>query len=486
MRQTIFGRSSPDEPWIRPAVLWVLLLLIVEAVLVLTIAIEPRTTVGLVGALAGALLVLERPLVGVVLLIAARLLSTGALVFVRIGKMGIGPFEPVLLLCLGALTFYAIFHRTRIWAAFPWKAPFLALVALTGVSIFWNTNSKDAITELIPMALIMANALVILTFVRTWQDLRLVLLAWVGTCILVGILNQFSSQLTFLDTASFKAAEGGGRSTGLGQQPNWYAMNLMFIIPTTFGLALVERARWLRISLIIAGAWIFYSMLQSGSRGGAYATMIGGVLVSFAHPSFRKWFSRLGVATVIGGGFIVLSDLSAAKAITRVTSNALVLTQNYRFWNWEVCWNMFQDTFGLGIGAGGYEDLLPSYNYYVSQSLYDYPHGIFWQMLAHFGLPGLVILAWLILTIFWMSREVIRLTKGTVAEIIAWTMPAAMLAYFAWSFVEFTISDKPFWEFLTLYTVLYLLAKRAEKGEITIPAWDRRTDFLRARPATQP
>lgn len=481
MRQ-FFGRTSADEPLISSRVVWAVLILALEVVLASTIAVDYRVTVGLVGAVAGALMVLERPLLGVILLIAARLLSTGALVFFRVGKMGIGPFEPALLLCLAALAFYAIFHRTRVWVGFPWRLPFLALMGLTAASIFWNTNAKDAISELIPMALIMANALVILSFVRTWSDFRYVLYAWIGTCVLIGMLNEVSGQLTFLQTASFKAAEGGGRSTGLGQQPNWYAMNLMFIIPTTFGLALVERARWLKLLLVVAGGWIFFSMLGSGSRGGAYASLIGGGLVALAHPSFRKWFTRLSVAAVVLGIFIVLGDLNSAKAITRVTSNALVLTQNYRFWNWEVCLTMFRDTFGLGIGAGGYEDLLPSYNYYVSQSLYDYPHGIFWEMLAHYGVLGLLIMAWLIMTIVWMSREVIRLTRGTMAEVVAWTMPAAMLGYFAWSFVEFTIIDKPFWEFLALYTALYLVAQRASKGEGSIPPWTSRFALLGSAP----
>lgn len=464
-------RTLPDT-WRWAA--WGLLVLAVELLLVGTIAVEPLFSVGLVVACAGALAVLERPLLGVLLLIVARLLSTGALVFFRIGKMGIGPFEPALLLCLGALVFHAVFHRRTVWVAFPWKAPLLGFMALTAVSVFWNQSAKDAVADLIPMGLVLANALVILVFIRRYSDFRLLLLVWVAACVLIGILNQFSAQLTFLQTAAFKAAAGGGRSTGLGQQPNWYAMNLMFIIPTAFGLALVERGRLLKLALIGAGGFIFYSMLQSGSRGGAYATLIGGMLVALAHPVFRKWFLRIGIASVALGGFIIAADIGSARALTRVTSNALVLTQNYRFWNWEVCWKMFQDTYGLGIGAGGYEDLLPSYNYYVAQSLYDYPHGIFWEQLAHFGVPGLMMLGWLLAAIFRMSSEVIRLTRGTEAEVVAWTMPAAMLGYFAWSFVEFTLIEKPFWEFLAAYTALLMIARRAAQGEEALPAWDRR------------
>jgi hypothetical protein len=70
-----------------------------------------------------------------------------------------------------------------------------------------------------------------------------------------------------------------------------------------------------------------------------------------------------------------------------------------------------------------------------------------------------------------MAFDLGRMAKGTEAEVFAWTMPAAMLGYFAWSFVEFTLTEKPFWEFLSLYTALYLIVKRLHDDGERIPAW---------------
>lgn len=454
---------------------WLPLILVIELVFVGAMIYDPRLTVLAVAGLAAVVAVLERPLLGVALLIGARLLSTGATVFFRIGRMGIGPFEPALLLCLGALGFYIVFHRERVWHSWSWKAPFLAMTGWIGVSVLWSVSLSETIGELIPLGLVLANALVIMTFTRTWQDFRLLLYAWIGACVFIGVLAKFVDTSSLLSgAASFQAAAGGGRETGLGQQPNWYAMNLMFIIPTCFGLALVERKTWLRLGLVAAGAFIFYSMLKSGSRGGAYATFIGGFLVSLAHPLFRRWFLRLAAGTAVVGGGILAADFDGAAALARITSNTLTLQQSYRQWNWDVCWQMFKDTMGLGIGAGGYTDLLPQYHYFLSESLYDYPHGIFWEFLAHYGVVGLLLLGWLVGSIVVMSRDIVRLTRGTVAEVVAWTMPAAMLGYFAWSFLEFTITEKPFWEFLALYTALYLVARRAAAGGPSIPLWTNR------------
>ncbi len=466
--------------------LWLPIILMIELAFIMTLAVDPRLTILAVVAVAGALAVIERPLLGVAILIGARLLSTGALVFFRIGRMGIGPFEPALLLCLAALGFYAVFHRTRFWRDWPWRNPFLAIIFWVGLSGMWAVSAKDTIGELIPLFLVLANTLVILAFTRTWSDFRLLLYAWIAACTSIALLATFTDNSALLDSSvSFQAAAGGGRETGLGQQPNWYAMNLMFIIPSCFGLALVERSRLLKLALVGSGSFIFFSMLQSGSRGGAYATLIGGGLVALAHPQFRRWFLRLSAASAVVGTAIIASNLSGAAALGRITSNALALNQSYRQWNWAVCWQMFRDTYGLGIGAGGYEDLLPEYNYYLSQSLYDYPHGIFWEFMAHYGIVGFLLAGWLLSAIVFMARDIVRLTKGTVAEVVAWTMPAAMLGYFAWSFAEFTLTEKPFWEFLALYTALYLVAQRAVDDNDPIPAWTDRPRLFANRHQAQ-
>jgi O-antigen ligase len=253
-------------------------------------------------------------------------------------------------------------------------------------------------------------------------------------------------------------------------------MHLMFIIHTAFGMAILERRRVIRLGLVVAGFFVFVMMLKSGSRGGAYATLIGGVLAALAHPLFRKWFWRFSiVAAVIVGLGMAFDFGDTAKAFGRILSN-LTLRQNYRQLNWLTCVQMFQDTWGLGIGAGGYETLLPKYNNYVAQSLYTYPHGIFWEMMAHYGVVGLALFGWLIVSILGMASKLIRWSKGTEAEVFAWTMPAAMLGYFAWSFVEFTLTEKPFWEFLALYTALYLIVVRIRDEGGSLPAWTVRPE----------
>lgn len=456
-----------------PRVLAVVLLVQIAAVGVF--ALKPMAAISLVVAIVGAVVVLEHPVLGVGLLLSARLLSTGATVFVRVGRMGIGPFEPVLLVCLMALVVHAALHGTQLWRRWPWRVPFLGFTVWIGLSLLWSENPRDGLSDLLPMFIVLANTVVILAFIRTWKHFRWMLWFWVGASVLVGVLTILLDAAGISTTeVTFQAASGGGRETGLGQQPNWFAMHLMFIIHTAFGMALVERRRWLKIGLVISGFFVFVMMLKSGSRGGAYATLIGGVLAALAQPLFRKWFLRFLILTVLIFALGMAFDVGdSSKALNRIVSN-MSLRQNYRQLNWLTCIQMFFDSYGLGIGAGGYEDLLPQYNNYVAQSLYTYPHGIVWEVVAHYGVVGLTLLGWLVISVVRMAGQLIEWSRGTEAEVFAWTMPAAMLGYFAWSFVEFTLTEKPFWEFLTVYTALYLIVKRHREQQEPLPAWSHR------------
>lgn len=457
-----------------------LAVLLVQLLLLAVMALLPELALGAMLGLVGVVLVMDRPLLAVGILILARLLSTGATVFFRIGSMGIGPLEPALALCLGALVFHAAFSRVPLWQAWPWRAPYLLFLSWIGLSVLWSVNRGGALGELLPMLIVLANTMVLLAFVKTWADFRLMLWIWVGACVLIGLLAIASNVLGIqVGNVSFKAASGGGRETGLGQQPNWFAMNLMFIIPTCFGMALLEQRRWLRGLLALSGLFVFVMMLQAGSRGGAYATLIGGVFVALVHPLFRRWFFRFAALTVAIFAIGIAFDVGdSAQALTRISSNVSI-NSNIRFLNWQVCMQMFADTWGRGIGASGYETLLPVYNNYIAQSLYDYPHGIFWEVSAHYGLVGLILLGWLVVSVIQMTQELARMARGTEAEVFVWTMPAAMLGYAAWSFVEFSVNEKPVWEFLALYTALYLIVRRSHEEGRPLPAWSSKMTFFR-------
>ena len=462
----VFGPNTP--PW--KAVVGVV---VAQVVLAGLMVVDWRAPVAVVLGVGLVVLALRRPLVAVGLLIAGRLLSTGSMSFIRIGKVNIGLFEPVLFLALAALAIHAITRKQPLLQKWPWRGPLLVLAGWQVLGLLWCHSLGGGIQELIAVGVIFETATVLLTYVRTYEDFRVVVSAWLGAAVLIGLLaltTDWTGVGEVKDT--WEVAAGGGRETGLGQQPNWFAMNLMFIVLTAFGMAAVEERRWLRWLFVAAGFFVFVSQLRSGSRGGIYALAIGSGLVGLAHPIARKWVARFGVlAGLVFLGFWLFGEGgSTTKAVNRILMNlGNTWGEDVREQNWVVCMEMFAETWGRGIGPGGYPELVADYNWRIYDSIHKYPHGIFWGVMAHYGVVGLGLAGWLVVLVFRMSRDLVRWTRGTAVEVFAWTMPATMLGYALWSFVEFNFDDKPFWEFLALFTALYLFVRRRRESDGKLP-----------------
>jgi hypothetical protein len=462
----------------RPALNWGLVAIVLaQAALLALFAVDWKLPVALTGMALVSIVLLDHPLWGVGAMLAARLLSTGTLSFFSIGKINIGLFEPVLFLALGALGLRMVFARKAFFRPWPWVVPLGAILVWRGMGLFWCTKLSDGIKELVTFGVIVATTTVILAFVETWDDVKTMLWYWIGACVSIGLLAIFGDSLGLTDfSGMWKASSGGGRETGLGQQPNWFSMNLMFVVHCTAAFALVQKRAELRWGLLAAAVFIFFAQMTSGSRGGAYSIVIGGALVALGQPLFRRWAVRFGV---VGGGLFAFAfafDLgNLSKGFNRILNNIdVVFAQDIRGQNWAACIGMFTESWGIGIGPGGYPEHLAKYSWWLYNSVYRYPHGIFWGEMAHEGLPGLILLGWLAIAILRMAAQTIADCKGTEAEVVAWAMPASMAGYAAWSFVEFNLDEKPFWEWLALYTALHLAARRAKQGGRPLPAWTLR------------
>jgi O-antigen ligase len=464
------GAGSVAAPLLTTAVI-----LLVQTVLLALFVVDWRVPLLLTAAIVVCVFLIDRPVWSVGLMLAARLISTGTTSFFTIGKISIGLFEPVLLFTLVALALRAIFSGKKLWRTWPWQIVHFALIGWNVVGLAWCNKTSDGMKDIIGLTVPLATAVVILAFLETWDQVRTALWFWIGACVLIGLLAIFGDSLGLTDYSSqWKAAASGGRETGLGQQPNWFAMNLMFVIPACAAFGLVQKRAILRWGLMLSTAFVFFSMMTSGSRGSAYSLVIGAGIVALGQPLFRKWAIRFAV---LGAGFFAAAYFgnlgNIGKGLNRILLNVDVLfARDIRGLNWAACIGMFKDSYGLGIGPGGYIDHLQKYSDWLYHSVYRYPHGIFWGQMAHGGVVGILLFFALAVVIGLMAVRTVRDCKGTEAEILAWAMPASMAGYFAWSFVEFSLDEKPFWEWLALYTALHLVARRAALGKgDPIPAW---------------
>ena len=447
----------------------VLAILLSQTVLLGLAVIDWRLSAALIVGFLTLIAALRHPLLAIGLLVAGRILSTGSLSFIRVGGMNIGFFEPMLLLALMVAVYHAMESRLALGMPFPWRTPLLIFWGWQAIGLLWAYRASTGLQEWVAVGIVLATTTLILAFVTDLGRFGLIVRAWVAASVLVGVLSMATNLSEVATTGqTWEVASGGGRETGLGQQPNWFAMNLMFGVLTAFAIAMNSSRRLWKIVFALAGVFIFFAQLRSGSRGGAYAIVIGGVLMALANPVFRRWMFRFGIVAVgIFAYQITYGEESTRKGLMRIWMNLdMFLASDIRFRNWIACLEMFQETRGLGIGAGGYAQVIADYDWRIYDSIYRYPHGIPWGIIAHYGVVGVICALWVLVAIAKMALQLIHWTKGSSFEPFAWAMPATIFAYFSWSIVEFNFDDKPFWEFLALYTALYLIVKRrVEAGE---------------------
>jgi hypothetical protein len=446
---------TASRTWLWPA------LIAVQIVLVGVFLLSPGLAVAIALGVAVAVLVLEKPVLGVGLIVAARVIGSEALTFVRIGPLGLGLYEALAILCLPALAHAAVSKGRSMWVAWSWKWPFLALVGWGVLSLAWSTNPAEGVDSLVPVLPVLFNTTLVLVFVRSLDDVRTVLWCWLGAAVLV-CLATLLVNLTGTDVGAvaFEAASRGGRETGLGQQPNWFAMTLYFIVPSGFALAFVERGPR-RLVALAASALVGIVMVSSGSRGGATACLLALLVASAGSARVRYWLLRaLGAGVAAFGLAFVLDPGGISRAIGRIVEGTGVMA-NFRPWNWQACIEMFVDTRGVGVGLGGYAELLRAYNPFLAQTLYNYPHGVFWQVLAHLGVVGLLLLGWGAWRVFRMQAEASRLAGDRPFRVLVWVMSGTLVGYVAWTFFEFALMEKPFYEFLALATALHAVLRRS-------------------------
>lgn len=426
--------------------------------------VDPRLPLVLLAGLVAVTLAVERPLWGVGLLLAGRLTSTGANAWLRIGKVNVDLFEPALLLAVGALMVHAVTRRQRLLAPTPWRLPVLVFLGWQVLSLLWSTSRGEAVQDVVATGVLLATTVVITVFARRWEDVRFLLLVWLGTSVFVAL-----AAVTGLAAPSeqvFEMAQGS-RQGGFGQHPNWFSMNLVFIVPPALALGMIEPVRWKKWALLGAGAFVFFAQMTSGSRGGTYSVLLGLAAVSLFHPRLRRLVLGLGAVIAVVVGAILAWDFGATtKAVDRIWgASTTLMGKSVRVSNWWICWELFLETWGRGIGGGGYEDQLSRFDWWLSESQYRYPHGIFWGLMAHYGVVGLGLAGWVVLRVGRMADTLRRHLADDPRLLVAWAMLASMIGYAAWSFVEFSYDDKPFWEFLGVYTALWAAVGGARAGE---------------------
>ena len=447
------------------AVIWLGIALL-QVVFLVLLLIEPLAALALVFGLAAVVVSLRYPFVLVVAVMAARLAANRSLSW-QVGPMFIGPFEPVFILAFALTLIRSVQDRETRLHHFPAAWLLVGMVIWIGCSLGWSPDKGTGLVAFIRITYEVVLVWLLASEIRTVPRFHVAMWTWLVVAALLGIAGvvvgtQGSIEGIYGDVA-FKSMNTGGRFGGLGQHPNWFGMSMAFGINPAFAMAYAERKRGRRVALVLIAMVLLIAAISTGSRGAVWGAGVGSAFLALNNQRLRRFLYRYWFVIAIVFAVALLFGAGAlTSAFFRVATRGIdtFWQGNTRFANWDACYRMCVESWGLGIGAGGYLAMLPRFNERLMLSDSVYPHGIMWDVMAHYGVVGLGLMTAAILTLARALRDAIRAVRGTVVEYWLIGMAAGLVGYGAHSLVEFHLIDKPFWAFLGVALGLTMAAKR--------------------------
>jgi O-antigen ligase len=300
---------------------------------------------------------------------------------------------------------------------------FLLLVLVHVLSVLVAYDSSLALLELIRLLKMGLVVLVVRHYVKTENDLRLVLSVLLGIMIVQGVLATVqtffgtSLGLGFLgesDTILTGQQQGVvfGRAGGTLGHANALGYFYEMTLPIALGIFLWQGRSWLKtVSFCALGVGLFGAFLTY-SRATWIAVLIGlGVVVvatTIMHKrhrarNFRYATMALLVIVIIG---VVFRD-SITQRVTLFGQNSWV----FRLQTFELAVNMFQEHPLLGIGANNYLAAVNAYNYTGAAStaaLTAPVHNILLLLAAETGLLGISAFAILLASIGFRAYHIAK------------------------------------------------------------------------------
>ncbi len=398
-------------------------------------------------------------------------------------------FHVALVVTLISSVIHAFLQRKETVPSLDIWPPLLVFLTMYIVSLVHTPNITDALFAFGRIVALSGIVLMIVMDVdNVWKTVTItgmMVIVPLGVSILT--LYQLFGEGSFYAPVVIKVATELGmpvyRSSGTFMNPNGMACFLMVGSVMSFALLFVKNrfpvVKWTMFAIM---AVINVALLASFSRGGWVSTFVAIALIVALH---RRWsyfgyfvillavcifavsvrfphlwaavFERVG--TIFGGS----GDASSSARM------ALIKTS---IWMW-----MDHPIFGVGLRAFPFycPDYLDSSMPHILSNVVE-AHTIQTEILAEFGLVGLVIATWLFVTLFFSGMRSIRVMKNDLLRCTEIGLVALFLGFIVNFSFATDIANNMFWITIGLIYALPLIDKRIsgenDVRETATPALD--------------
>lgn len=263
---------------------------------------------------------------------------------------------------------------------------------------------------------------------------------WRATAVIVFGVGVFLAVMALYQLLVLKSDP---RSTFLSR--NSHAAILILIATPASGYFLIAASSAWRKLLGAALFLLFLAIAVTGSRGVMLSLLLAAVTVtavSYRHVPNRRLFGWLGM---IAGAYVLANFLLEGWLTGRLSSVLDPASAGQdRFFIWRQAWKMMLDAPWLGIGLGTYWLFWPPYRDLRDSSAGFYVHNDYLQIWIETGLPGLLLLLAVEISVLVMFVRLLRNAHTTpAARIEAAGVFGGLLAIAFHTFFDFDLYVQP-------------------------------------------
>lgn len=370
------------------------------------------------------------------------------------------------------------------------RHPLVAASLAWGLMVAASTTWADSVTfadeELVETARGLAIFLLVVLLTTTRRRLRLAITALVAVTATLGALGLIQG-LSGLDWGEFgglariKDAQIYGdvfeeRIAGPWGDPNFFAQNLLLVLPLAGALAWDADSPRRRVAFLVASLLILGGLFFTYSRGAALALAVQTVLLlPLLGRAHRRAVLGLGMVGILL--LLLLPTGFGARMATiaeLVPGSEGVVDPDSSFEERRVvtgtAWLMFLDHPVAGVGAGNYTvhfDAYAAEMHSAGREYFDgdgdgdrrqYPHNLYLEVAAETGLLGLSVFLGLLAVALDALGGVLRMSRDGASRSYARGLVLGLAGYLVAALFLHAEFQRPLWLMLGFAVALATLA----------------------------
>lgn len=412
-------------------------------------------------------------------LIAFTNLAHGLALYMFVSFIALPPFGlyDAMARLLLALTWFAVVATKRERELeFPAVHPLMAVAMLlfvgwAAISVVWAEDAAKALESATYYALSVILLLIVFTAVRTVEDLRPVLLAFVAGCVVATLYGVSGS------------TEEGERLATAVLDPNLLAAALVAGVALSIGLLALYRSPPIRLALLPSGVLLAVAIWLTTSRSALVAVAV--CLVA-AIVLAGRWRPQMLVASLaaVTLTYFYFAGVASDQARERISEpfSGQERTTDGRSTIWQLALRAFDDRPVTGVGAGNFP--VVSVHYLLEpgverglEQIIDDPkrkvaHSTYLSVLSELGIVGIVLFSFVVVSSLGAAIGAAR-RFGAGGEwrlqIASVSIVVALIGVLTVSVFQSDPYGKQLWLLLALGPAMLAIAKRDRAGRLGPP-----------------